>query len=121
MRVRYLNLNELMEIYPASAYYDLNDDEIGIPDKDLLWKVVYGHELIHYERRNKWSEKICAQTGKLLMCFIPILLISIAIPSMIFFAVGLFALIVFIRYHEEVIVQKDMLKKMIENDQKECT
>ena len=115
VKVKYISLEELMDIYPAKGYYDITEDEIHVPDKELLYKLVYCHEYIHHLRKDKLTTKIVANMNLFLILITASSVMTIAFPFMGLLVAFMLLTVMFSYFYEEVYVQKKMLKEMIVN------
>jgi len=119
VKVKYLNLNEMLQQYPTMAYYDPLTDEICMPDKDLLFNLIYAHEYIHHLRRDKFTVKLLSVTKQWMILFTATLLMSTIYSFFIYIASLMIALYMASYFYEEFYVQRNNLEKVIGNGETE--
>lgn len=120
VKIKYLNIDEMIDTYPAKAYYDIEKDEICIPSKELLFKAIYYHEYLHHLRRDKTTVKLLTGTNYILILLSATAVMTIAYSFMAYIAVVLILLLMVPYYYEEIYVQRKCLKELILNDPKKC-
>ena len=114
VKIKYLNLNEMLQQYPTMAYYDPLADEICMPDKDLLFNLIYAHEYIHHLRRDKFTVKLLSITKQWMILFTASILMSMINSFFIYVSAFMIVLYMASYYYEEFYVQRNNLKKVIE-------
>jgi hypothetical protein len=113
VKVRILNFEEALRMYPVKAFYDYDNETIHIPDKDAMWNIVFLHEYIHHLRRDKFTLKFEAN-----FIFVFFFILSLAVLSvflfqpLIFVAPVLLFLFAFCYVYEEYYVQKKLIKEL---------
>jgi len=116
MKIKTLDTHDLLKIYPAHAYYDIAHEQIAIPDKDLLWKSICGHEYIHYLRRNALTMQFNGFSAYFAIISMGLLFMVILNTLVIFPTICLLFLIFFSYYYEEVYIQKQILQSFLQLD-----
>lgn len=120
-KLKLLSLEEAISVYPHHAYCDIEEGVIVMPDKEALFKLVLGHEYIHWLRRRKLSAKFLASMDMLLLLFVAVAMMSIAYSFMSYLACILLTLFLYSYYVEEIHIQKKLLGEVTKNVEEELS
>jgi len=112
VKVKVLDFDEALRMYPVKAYYDYDNQTIHIPSQETMWNIVFLHEYVHHLRRNKITLKIEANFIYILFIILGSAILSVLFPLVIFSAPLLLILFALCYMYEEYFVQKKLIKEL---------
>ena len=112
VKIRILNFEEALRMYPVKAFYDYDNETIHIPDKDAMWNIVFLHEYVHHLRRDKFTLKFEANFVYVLFVILGCVVLSLLFPFVIYACPVLLFTFAFCYVYEEYYVQKKLIKEL---------